>query len=88
MGAGGYRHLGVLSLVQVRGLEAIKQFSENLMHPYQPSGDGKNSRVEDLETENTRLRSQVSIVEELEAENARLQSRVKELEGQQTGHCE
>ena len=61
----------MLSLVQVRGLEAIKQFSENLMHPYQPSGDKKSSRLEELEAENARLQS----------ENARLQSRVKELEG-------
>ena len=62
--------------MQVRGLEAIKQFSDNLMQPYQPSREQKSSIVEELEAENARLRS----------ENARLQSTVKELEGQQAGH--
>ena len=50
--------------VQVRGLEAIKHFSENLMNPYQPSGNQKASKVEDLEAEVARLRLTVKELEE------------------------
>ncbi|CAL5222456.1 g4822 [Coccomyxa viridis] len=52
-------HLVRMPLIEeeVRGLESIQHFSENLMYPYQPSEDRKSSKVEELEAENARLRS-------------------------------
>ena len=50
-------------MVQVRGLDAIKQFSENLMHPYQPSGDRRSGRVEELEAEVSRLTLRIKELE-------------------------
>ncbi len=55
--------IGICFLLQVRGLESIQHFSENLMHPYQPSDDKKSSKVEELEAENARLRSRVRELE-------------------------
>ena len=52
-----------LVVVQVRGLESIRQFSENLMHPYKPSGDQKGGRLGELEAEVARLRLRVKELE-------------------------
>lgn len=45
-------------------MEAIKHFSENLMHPYHPPTDTKPSKVEELEAEVARLKSKVKELKE------------------------
>ena len=44
-------------------MESIRQFSENLMHPYKPSGDKRSSRLGELEAEVTRLRLRIQELE-------------------------
>lgn len=53
--------------VQVRGLEAIRQFSEMLMKRYQPAGEGKSDRVLQLEAEVARLKARIADLEQAAA---------------------
>lgn len=55
---------------QVRGMATIREFSKNLMEPYQPAGESRSS----------------SRMQELEAEVAQLRSQVDDLQRQLSGH--
>lgn len=50
-------------MVQVRGLDSIKQFSQNLMSPYQPAEARKSSRVVELEAEVSSLKARIKDLE-------------------------
>lgn len=59
-------HVGCLGLtraivVQVRGVDAIKAFSANLMHPYKAAPKG--NRVAELEAEVAQLRARCAQLE-------------------------
>ena len=46
-------------MAQVRGLDSIKHFSQNLMSPYQPAEGRKSSRVVELEAEVSTLKARI-----------------------------
>ena len=47
-------------VAQVRGMATIREFSKNLMEPYQPAGESRSSsRIQELEAEVAQLRLQV-----------------------------
>ena len=52
---------------QVRGLEAIRQFSQMLMKPYQPAGEKKSDRCLQLEAEVVRLKARIAELEQTAA---------------------
>ena len=53
--------------VQVRGLQAIKQFSQTLMKPYQPAGEKRSERVLQLEAEVAQLKARIADLEQTAA---------------------
>ena len=55
----------VLAARQVRGVEAIKAFSQNLIHPYVPAPKAPlGSRTAELEAEVARLKARCSELEQ------------------------
>ena len=51
----------------MRGLEAIRQFSQMLIEPYQPAGEKKSDRVMQLETEVAQLKARIAELEQAAA---------------------